>query len=320
MLFERISAEAAFNITMKNKVGSQPKRSSTDPRVGVMASPAFKPSFQLTAGESIFTIGSCFARGIENSLARERFEVPTMELDIPLEEIEGPNPRGALNKYTPFSMLNEVTAAFEDNDPVLNMIEIKDGLFIDIQLHSSVPVTFERAVERRKYINLVNRKAIEKSRVLVITLGLIEAWYDTLTCMYTNQTPLFPLVKRHPNRFQFEVLSVQTAIDATLSLVALLKKYGKSGQKVILTVSPVPLGRTFSGEDVLVANTYSKSVLRVAAEVAVRTFDHVDYFPSFETVLLSDPQATWMEDNVHVKPEMIHHNATRMLAAYFPKP
>jgi hypothetical protein len=59
--------------------------------------------------------------------------------------------------------------------------------------------------------------------------------------------------------------------------------------KVILTVSPVPLVATAEDSHVLVATTYSKSVLRVAAEAIVRRRSSVAYFPSFEIV--TGPQA-----------------------------
>jgi hypothetical protein len=54
--------------------------------------------------------------------------------------------------------------------------------------------------------------------------------------------------------------------------------------RVLLTVSPVPLIATYEERHVLTATTYSKSVLRVAAETIVRETDWVDYFPSFEII------------------------------------
>jgi hypothetical protein len=54
--------------------------------------------------------------------------------------------------------------------------------------------------------------------------------------------------------------------------------------RLILTVSPVPLAATYSEEHVLVATTYSKSVLRVAAETTARAHEGVQYFPSYEII------------------------------------
>jgi hypothetical protein len=54
--------------------------------------------------------------------------------------------------------------------------------------------------------------------------------------------------------------------------------------KIILTVSPVPLTATASGRHVLVATTYSKSVLRAVAGQLADNNDHIDYFPSYEII------------------------------------
>ena len=53
---------------------------------------------------------------------------------------------------------------------------------------------------------------------------------------------------------------------------------------MILTVSPVPLIATMENRSVLVSTTYSKSVLRVAAEVVAKRYDFVAYFPSYEII------------------------------------
>jgi hypothetical protein len=56
------------------------------------------------------------------------------------------------------------------------------------------------------------------------------------------------------------------------------------GTKFIVTVSPVPLAATATGNHVLTATTHSKSVLRaIAGDVADR-FGDVDYFPSYELI------------------------------------
>src|SRR3546814_21120828 len=49
--------------------------------------------------------------------------------------------------------------------------------------------------------------------------------------------------------------------------------------KVVITVSPVPMAQTFTDSDVFAANTYSKSVLRVASDALKGNFEFVDYFP-----------------------------------------
>ncbi|MBC7738901.1 MAG: GSCFA domain-containing protein, partial [Candidatus Saccharibacteria bacterium] len=54
--------------------------------------------------------------------------------------------------------------------------------------------------------------------------------------------------------------------------------------RVLLTVSPVPLTATATRDHVLVATTYSKSVLRAVAGDVAASHAQVDYFPSYEII------------------------------------
>jgi hypothetical protein len=84
--------------------------------------------------------------------------------------------------------------------------------------------------------------------------------------------------------------------------------------RIVVTVSPVPLTATFTGRDVVVANTYSKSVLRACAERWVRNHpQEITYFPSFEMATLSHPDAVWMGDRVHVRPDFVRHITTHFV-------
>jgi tetratricopeptide (TPR) repeat protein len=87
---------------------------------------------------------------------------------------------------------------------------------------------------------------------------------------------------------------------------------------MILSVSPVPFKATYSGQDAIVANTYSKSVLRAAAEEFVEAHDNVDYFPSFEMVTLSDRKAAYCDDNIHVQPAMVNRIMELAVSRYVP--
>jgi len=47
--------------------------------------------------------------------------------------------------------------------------------------------------------------------------------------------------------------------------------------------------------------------------------ERVDYFPSYESVTLSDRSLAWRDDLIHVKPEIVATNVGRMAAAYAPE-
>ena len=52
--------------------------------------------------------------------------------------------------------------------------------------------------------------------------------------------------------------------------------------RILLTVSPVPLTATMSGQHVLVASMHSKSILRAVAGQLSAEHAGIDYFPSYE--------------------------------------
>jgi hypothetical protein len=268
--------------------------------------------------EKIFTIGSCFARHIERSLRNRGFVVPSMYFTVPEKELFGKtaNQAGILNKYTPCSMLNEVRFAFGDTDGSEYLIQIDDDSYIDGQLHTDAGVTLKRGLERRAEIRALYKNAIPSSKVVIVTLGLVEAWWDEVSQVYLNETPSKAVLTRHKNRLFFEVLSPENVITVVDELIVTLKQHGHPEQRVFLTVSPVPIGRSYSGKDAIIANSYSKSILRVAAEVAVQKYEWVDYYPSFESVTHSDRTLAWADDLIHVRQEVVDANVLRLIHAY----
>src|SRR6201999_3175901 len=95
-----------------------------------------------------------------------------------------------------------------------------------------------------------------------------------------------------------------------------LARHGRPDLQILATVSPVALNSTFTGDDILLANTYMKSALRTAVEVFARSHERVDYFPSYESVTLSDHRRAWAEDEAHVTDEIVRRNVLLMLEAY----
>ena len=62
---------------------------------------------------------------------------------------------------------------------------------------------------------------------------------------------------------------------------------------------------TFTGDYCVIANQYSKAVLRVVANKLKKEFkDKIDYFPSFE-IVTSGGLSSFESDQVHVKNEVV---------------
>ncbi len=64
---------------------------------------------------------------------------------------------------------------------------------------------------------------------------------------------------------------------------------------------------TFSSMDIVVANTWAKSLLRAVAQEWAAAHPNVDYFPSYEIVQNSDRAAVWESDLRHVRSAVVQH-------------
>jgi hypothetical protein len=301
-----------------NPLRRWPARDGKPNRIEPVAKPHFDVPFRLIEGESIFTIGSCFARHIEQSLADRGFAIPILELlkqDSAFFDVDS----AFLNNYGTPSIAQELTWALDETcpfDPSTGLAELIPGGFVDMHLFGRIkPVSYEVALKRREAIRDVTRR-IKECRVVIITLGLAEVWYDKRARGYLNITPRQPLQLREPDRYELRVLTFDETLLHLRRALDLIRTHGRPDVQVLLTVSPVPMTQTFRPIDVAVANTYSKSVLRAAAEHAVYEYDNVHYFPSFESVTLSDRHLAWREDLIHVTQELVDVNVGRMVSAF----
>jgi hypothetical protein len=109
----------------------------------------------------------------------------------------------------------------------------------------------------------------------------------------------------YPNRYNLHVLGYEENMKNMNEIYEILQKYGHPNLHIIVTVSPVPLLATFTDRDVVVANTFSKSVLRVVAEEWAAGKANVNYFPSYEMVMNSQREVTWADDLRHVQGEVV---------------
>ncbi len=131
-------------------------------------------------------------------------------------------------------------------------------------------------------------EAFAKADVFVFTLGLTEAWISRRDGAVFPACPGTVAGSFDPQRhefYNFGVAEVFADLDEFLMLLGGINPH----VRLILTVSPVPLVATATGNHVLNATMYSKSVLRVAAEQIVRKYPFATYFPAYE--LVAGPQA-----------------------------
>jgi hypothetical protein len=153
--------------------------------------------------------------------------------------------------------------------------------------------------------------------VIILTLGYVETWYDLKLGLYLNVAPPTQMIKAEPARFEFRVLSYHDILAGLNDLHVLLMRHRTRPLRMLVTVSPVPLLATFRDMDVLVANSYSKSVQRAALDEFVIGKAGVDYFPSYEFVTLSNPTVAWSRgDYRHVSQDVINRIMDNVLHRY----
>lgn len=309
---------------LRDKSNPNADWSDAGPRLAPQAWPAFSPGFVVPAGGTVFTVGSCFARNIEEHVARLGFRVPTLEFSVPDAERTGGRGNAVLNKYTPAAIRQE----FDWTRRVLEAggtvtpehvaalaFHCADGNQIDLQLGGFRPVSPDRLLARRQELFDAFRHAFTADCV-VLTLGLVEVWVDETTGLAIQQAPVYTAFRRSLERFTFRRLDfascraeVQAAIDTVRAV--------NPAATFLITTSPVPLDRTFTDDDVITATMYGKSVLRAVCGEIVAANERVDYFPSYESVMLTRDWSVFQNDRRHVSDAFVGKIVQRLVDTYF---
>jgi hypothetical protein len=278
-----------------------------------------KPKFTIDPSWPIFTMGSCFARGVENVLIARGLPLLLDGHGAPAEDFEtwsettrrgggaaaGELSRGALNKYSVRSMNHEIRCVLLDERyPDEGLVELAPEQWFDPHASGLRLLDRERALANRRRLSAATAR-IKDARICFLTLGLTETWLDRETGLAMNVHPGPAWLARMPERFRFVDYGYEATLADMLEIIELVRAHCHPQMRFIVTVSPVPLGATFKDADVIVANSASKSLLRAVAEELYRRFDLVDYFPSYEIVLNSPRALAFEDDRLHVARDMV---------------
>lgn len=289
--------------------------------------PGGTPRPVLTRGRRVFAIGSCFARRIESAL----IDTGVMCLSDSKQVKGGGYALFGVgwdfwNKYNTYSILNEVRWALEPASefPETALVEVGEGCFWDYHLHLGRYRNLDKEIVRhskgtllefhRSVTNLFQR--IREAQVIIVALGLNEVWFDRATQLYLNDPPSRAVVERYPDRFVFEIPDVDANLQNLEALYTLVRTYGPTDAPIFVTISPVPLAATFSGEDVLVANALSKATLRYVARAWTSLHSDIIYFPAYEMVMNSARELVWEPDRIHVSDVFARQIAQHFLKLY----
>lgn len=243
-------------------------------------------------GLSISSAGSCFAQHIGRALRENGFEYVDVEPapNFLLPESHHDYGFGIYsarfgNIYTSrqlLQLLQRSLGLFEPEDAIWQ----KDDGFVDALRPTIEPEPADRRDDivdsRTRHLAAVERM-FRLSNVFIFTMGLTETWVSTIDGTAYPVAPGVSGGKYDPARYSFKNLSHADVYGDMQEFVELARSINPS-LKIILTVSPVPLMATATEDNVIVASSYSKSVLRAVAGQLKAEHDFIDYFPSFEIV------------------------------------
>ena len=248
---------------------------------------------KITPQTKVATAGSCFAQHLSRHLRDAGFNYYVTEAGHPIvpASVRSKNNYGLFsarygNIYTARQLLQLFQRAFRHLTPT--EVSWGDGRsFRDPFRPTAQPVGFisldELVADREQHLAAV-RTMFETLDVFIFTLGLTECWRSREDGAVF---PLCPGVEGGEFDLQKYEFYNQTVADVVQDLSDFHRLLGEVNPtaSIILTVSPVPLVATAQpGAHVLAATTYSKSVLRVAAETLRLGNDNVHYFPSYEII------------------------------------
>lgn len=273
--------------------------------------------FRLEASDAIATAGSCFAQNVAKFL-KERGGVRFLEA----EPVATDQPAfSALygNIYTARQLVQLVEEALGKRSPADILWRRPDGAFVDALRPTLFAHGFADAqavvAEREKHLAAV-RSLLHNCTGFVFTLGLTEAWRSIRD---GTVYPLAPGVVAEPSRredFEFTNFSYEEVRDDVYRFVAVMRGVNPAA-RILLTVSPVPLTATYTDEHVLVATTYSKSILRAVAGAAAAKHDNVFYFPAYEIITGNFSRGRYFDNNLRtITPEGVAHVMRVFARAY----
>lgn len=267
----------------------------------------YTKKFEIPNDCKIATAGSCFAQHISKHLLINGFTVLDMEpppdgLPGNLHNMFGFGMYSARygNIYTSLQLLQlakEVAGLAEPSDIAWK----RDGRYYDALRPAVEPEglasEFELMEHRRRHVERV-RELFEAMDLFIFTLGLTEAWMHKSGTVYPT-APGVIAGAFNDKIYHFRNLDFNEIVNSFMEFKSIIRiiRGENSDPKYILTVSPVPLTATATSNHVLVATTYSKSVLRAAAGYISDQCENTDYFPSYEIIMNQAARAQFYGDN-----------------------
>lgn len=263
------------------------------------------PQFCIDQQMTVATFGSCFAQHFGRALRDREFRWLVTERA----------PQGLTresrakfnydvfsartgNIYTT-SMLGQWTAWALGERPAPGEVWQAGARYFDPFRPAVEPHGFaseDEVLASRQHTIKMFRQAITKADVIVFTMGLTESWFNAESGDEYPVCPGTAAGEFDGARHRFVNQDYLAIREALVKALAQIRSVNPE-VSVLLTVSPVPLTATMSGNHVLTATMESKAILRAVAGSVARELSWVDYFPSYEIISAPAFGGAFFEDN-----------------------
>ncbi|MSU88377.1 GSCFA family protein [Rhodobacteraceae bacterium 2CG4] len=281
-------------------------RSAVAERAPLDPGDLYRPRFPVTRDMRIVTAGSCFAQHVGRALRTSGFNVMDFE-PLPARVRDETARRYGYrlfsarygNIYTARQLAQLQAEADGALSPALPVWR-KGDRFVDAQRPGVEPdgLESEALVLRHREAHLTCvRKAFRSADLFVFTFGLTEAWCHRDSGTVYPTAPGTIAGSFDPQQFAFRNFDVPAVLADFCTFRETLRQ-SRPDARFLVTVSPVPLTATATGQHVEVASCYSKSVLRAVCGMLTERFEDVDYFPSFEIITSQNARGAYYEANL----------------------
>lgn len=249
--------------------------------------------FRISNTENVCTIGSCFAQRISTFLRESGFRFLDVEPVHPMVSTDEAKRLGYgiySARYGNIYSTRQLKQLMEESLGVRSQINkferLKTGKIKDLLrpgVHGDGFETIEEAEADRAYHLSRVKQMWSQLDVFIFTLGLTEAWVDTDSNIVYGIHPSVATSgesRETPEKINLDYNDCLSDLNSCFHLLRSINKKAK----IVLTVSPVGLAATHQDNHVLLANCYSKSILRAVAGKLHSMNDFIEYFMSYELI------------------------------------
>lgn len=269
--------------------------------------------------DRFFLMGSCFAEEIR--IALEQVLAPgavmpdysPLQFDGNVARADELPQRNHLNYYNAFTILQELRRADgtwrQSPDDYWEL----DGKYQDPYRRLVIADTPDVLAKLNGQLDQLIEYAFRQADHYVFTFGLTEVFVNKKTGLVAAQRPGYG-GGAGSEETEFRRMGFAENYAAITEISEIVARR-KPDAKVFVTVSPVPLQRTFSEDDVFVANSLSKSTLRAVFGEAQQKLDNIVYVPSYEGVM-SQHREAFKNDYRHVRQPVVSDITRAFVAAF----